>query len=294
LHERALRHKVAAAGVGQVIQIQDLGVLDLPYFVVQDLNYDLLLDNFGDHGVPHFRHLTRDQMHALRERQHRIYASAAGLLPMSRWLADRLVAGGADPAVVHVVNPGVNAPLDPEAPLQDRRVGRNRKLLFIGRDFDTKGGDQLVAAFELLRATYGPLLTLTIAGPKSWPLRTPPGPGIAYIGPVPVRRVQQLYDTHDLFVMPSRFEGFGIAFVEALVRGLPCIGRRACAMPEIISEDSGGRLISTDDPTELAQTIVDALADDALYQACAEAAAMRRAHFTWDRAARQIHDVVTD
>jgi len=93
---------------------------------------------------------------------------------------------------------------------------------------------------------------------------------------------------HDLFVMPSRFEGFGMAFAEALVRGLPCIGRDACAMPEIIDPASGGRLVRSESPDELADLVVATLADDALYAACVAAAPARREHFTWTRAARQV------
>jgi glycosyltransferase involved in cell wall biosynthesis len=112
--------------------------------------------------------------------------------------------------------------------------------------------------------------------------------GVTFLGFRAAAEIATLLDTHDLFVMPSRFEGFGIAFAEALVRGLPCIGRDACAMPEIIDRASGGRLVTSESPDELADLIVDTLADDALYAACAAAVTARRAHFTWERAAEQV------
>jgi glycosyltransferase involved in cell wall biosynthesis len=288
LVERNLRRVVGRADPRVVLEIQDLGIVDRPYAVLQDLSYDLLLDHFGDTGVPHFRTLTRDRIRQLRDRQVSVYNEAATLLPMSRWLADRTAGSGIAADRIHVVNPGVNAPLDPTAPLVERRAGETRRLLFIGRDFETKAGDQVVAAFSLLRQRLGDQITLTIAGPKQWPLAEAPADGITFMGPVPVAAVQSLYDTHDLFVMPSRFEGFGIAFVEALVRGLPCVGRDACAMPEIITPGDGGVLIASEDPGELADAVLNALADDALYAACAEAAGRRREHYTWERAAREI------
>ncbi len=180
---------------------------------------------------------------------------------------------------ITVVNPGVNAPLGVDVPIPERRRGPVSRLLFLGRDFDTKAGDQVVAAFRLLRADLGPTLELTIAGPPIWPLRQPPGDGVTFLGTVRSDEVQRLIDTHDLFVMPSRMEGFGIAFVEALVRGLPCIGRNACAMPEIIAPADGGLLVETEEPVELAEKIVAALADDDLYARCAAAAPARRLHF---------------
>ena len=104
----------------------------------------------------------------------------------------------------------------------------------------------------------------------------------------------RLMDTHDLFVMPSRLEGFGIAFVEALSRGLPCVGRSACAMPEIIQPGVGGALIRDDDTEVLAETIAATLADDELYARCAAAAAGVRAYYTWQRAADDILAIVDD
>jgi glycosyltransferase involved in cell wall biosynthesis len=286
--ERRLRNQVRRTEPAVVVEIQDLGVVDRPYFVLQDLSYDLLLDRFGERGVPHFRTLSRQQIMRLRDRQRGIYAGAAGVLPMSRWLADRIAHSGVSPATVRVINPGINAPLDPNTPVPQRRLGEARRLLFIGRDFETKGGDQVLAAFRLLRSGFGSTITLTIAGPKRWPLPGEPPDGVRFLGPVPVSRVQALYDSHDLFVMPSRFEGFGIAFVEALVRGLPCIGRDTCAMPEIIEPGSGGLLVKREDPAELAEAIDKALADDGLYEQCAQAAPYRRAYYTWNRAAAEV------
>ena len=103
---------------------------------------------------------------------------------------------------------------------------------------------------------------LTVAGPDSWPLRGGVPSGVTFLGKVPHARVGELMNAADLLVMPSLLEGFGIVFAEALSRGLPCIGRDACAMPEIIDPISGGRLVTSMSPDELAALIHDALHDD--------------------------------
>lgn len=285
-----VRARVQRARPDVVLEIHDLAVLDTPFLVLQDLSYALLLEHFGPDGVPHFRALGRRRIEALHARQERIYEHAAGLLPMSEWMARSLVAHGVPAARVHVVNPGINAPLPSggAAVVPERRGGPTLRLLLVGRDFDTKGGAQVVAAFERLRRDLGSTISLTIAGPRTWPLRGEVPDGVTFLGPRPGPEIAALLDSHDLFVMPSRFEGFGIAFAEALARGLPCIGRDACAMPEIIDRASGGRLVTSESPDELADLIVDTLADDALYAACAAAAPARQAHFTWDRAADQV------
>jgi glycosyltransferase involved in cell wall biosynthesis len=274
-----------------VITIQDLGRTVLPLFIVQDLSYGLLLRTFGEQSIPHFRSLRTSRIRSLHDRQVGIWRDAAGLFPMSRWLAGDMVDSGISADKIMVVPPGVNVEIPSGIPALERRRSGPTRLLFVGRDFDTKAGDQVVAAFRLLRSKYRAGIRLTVIGPPSWPLSELPD-GIDFRGPQSREEVDAAMRSHDLFVMPSRFEGFGIAFVEALARGLPCIGRNAFAMPEIIDPASGGRLIDSEDPSELADAIESALADDALYEACLALASERRDYYTWSRAARQMLDVV--
>ena len=288
--ERRLKTASRDRDFRAILEVGDLGVVGQPYFVLQDLSYDLLLEQL-QHGasVPHFRSLTHRDLLRLQHRQRRVYDSATGILAMSSWLGESLIRSGVPRERVHVVHPGTNAPhLSPrDQNLPGRRTGRTMKLLFVGRDFDTKAGAQVVAAFQILRQRRGEAISLTVAGPPVWPMKRLPA-GVHFLGAVPAAEVRELYDSHDLFVMPSHFEGFGIVFAEALSRGLPCIGRRACAMPEIIDPWAGGLLIETTEPEELAEAIVATLGDDGLYERCASAAGGRSAYYTWDRAAQQV------
>jgi glycosyltransferase involved in cell wall biosynthesis len=275
------------------VTVQDLGVLPVPYLIVQDLSYDALLDHYGRTGVPHFPSLRRDALERMRDRQNRVYEGAAALLPMSGWLAERLAASGVDRSKIFPIHPGVNVPVPGDHPVPERRMGAAQRLLFIGRDPHTKALDLVVEAFLGLRREFGPVITLTVAGPRIWPLPGPVPDGVNFLGPVDRDRVARLMDTHDLFVMPSRLEGFGIAFVEALSRGLPCIGRNAFAMPEIILPGIGGTLIDDDDAERLGAAIVEALGDDELYRRCAADVARVRRHYTWARAAREVRAAVS-
>jgi glycosyltransferase involved in cell wall biosynthesis len=235
--------------------------------------------------------LSTARIRQLHERQLSLWHDAVGLFPMSRWLADDMIASGVPADKIVVVPPGTNARIPEDLPIPERRRSGTLRLLFVGRDFDTKAGDQVVTAFRLLRRRHGKGIELTVIGPSVWPLPEVPD-GVVFCGPQPREYVEAAMASHDLFVMPSRFEGFGIVFVEALARGLPCIGRNACAMPEIIDPVSGGRLIQSEDPAELAEAIESALADDGLYDACRSRAPERRRFYTWSRAARQMLDSV--
>jgi glycosyltransferase involved in cell wall biosynthesis len=267
-----------------VIEIGDLAAVDRPFFVFQDLSFDVLIDRLGtDRFVPHFRGLDHGQLSRLRDRQHRIYEQAAGVLAMSRWLATQLVDQTGLPAhKVHIVHPGISTPA---LPIHDRPIERRRrKLLFVGRDFHTKAGDLVVRSLALARRSR-PDLTLTVCGPTRWPLDGSVPAGVRFLGPVPTEAMPDLYDRHDLLVMPSRLEGFGIVFAEALARGLPCIGRDDFAMSEVIRPRENGDLVTSDDPGELAERILATLSDTALYARCRMERAEVHRHFSWERAA---------
>jgi glycosyltransferase involved in cell wall biosynthesis len=293
----ALYRGESATPCDVVLQIQDLAPLRTPYLVFQDLSYDVLLDELDAHGsLVHFPSLTRSDAQRLRDRQHRIYESAAGILAMSQWFADHLVRVSGVPADrVHVVHPGASAALaDSDSdPVPSIRERPRRRLLFVGKDFVTKAGEQVLAALALLRADVDPEITLTVVGPKEWPLPGEPPAGVRFLGRLPIERLRALYAEHDLFVMPSRFEGFGIALVEALAHGLPCVARKAFAMPEIVRPGDNGDLVTGDEPAELAAIVAHLLGDDGVYERTAKQAAEVRRYYSWSRAADDVLAVAT-
>ena len=87
-------------------------------------------------------------------------------------------------------------------------------------------------------------------------------------------------------------EPFGLVFAEALARGMPVVARNAYAMPEIVTPGVSGALIDKDDPHDLAAAIAGVLADDDIYKQCAARAPDIAEYFSWDRAAREVADVI--
>jgi glycosyltransferase involved in cell wall biosynthesis len=133
------------------------------------------------------------------------------------------------------------------------------RLLAVGAIVPRKGYDMLIAALASISELSW---ALTIAGDRT---RDPDcaaqldaaiadhrlGDRVALLGAVPDERLAELYDSADVFVLPSRFEGYGMAFAEALARGLPVIGTTAGAIPDTVPQGAG-LLVSPDDAKALA------------------------------------------
>jgi mannosyltransferase len=73
--------------------------------------------------------------------------------------------------------------------------------------------------------------------------------------------VPGLLSAADIFVQPSRWEGFGLAAAEAMTAGLPVIGTRVPGLTELIEEGVSGLLIDSEDIDALTVTI-NQLADN--------------------------------
>jgi glycosyltransferase involved in cell wall biosynthesis len=81
--------------------------------------------------------------------------------------------------------------------------------------------------------------------------------------------------------MPSRFEAYGIALVEALVAGLPSVTRAAFAMAEIVEDGVTGALVDSDEPDELAEAVGRVLHDGDSYRRVAERRPELLARHSW-------------
>ena len=67
-----------------------------------------------------------------------------------------------------------------------------------------------------------------------------------------------------VYVQPARWEGFGLAVLEAMVCGLPVVATNVSSLPELVADGETGLLVPPDDPAALALAVEGVLADPAL------------------------------
>ncbi len=263
--------------------------LDRPVFLFQDCNFAVLREyrDLLERTSPGTYPYTLERLDSLATEQRAHYRAASGVFAMGEWYRQWLVEHDGVPAArAHAVGGALlNVP--------QRRVpaGAPHRLLFIGRDFARKGGDIAVEAVRRLRASGSGDLRLTVIGPAAWPLDGAPPEWVDFRGAVPAREVARLWAEHDVFVQPSWFEPYGIAFLEARAAGVPTVARNAFSMPDLVQH--AGRLVDREAGAEqVAAAIADVCADDALYARLAAEADAVVADYTWTAVADRVLDVV--
>ena len=174
-------------------------------------------------------------------------------------------------------------------PGTDRVAARVREnagevvLLAVGAVIPRKGYDVLVAAlarlarlrWRLVIAGDGGRSPETLRGLEAEIAAFDLADRITLLGAVSSEQLASIYQRCDLFVLPSRFEGYGMVFAEAIAHGLPVVGTTAGAIPETVP-DAAGVLVPPDDVETLAAALRRLIEDPAERERLAAAARAAR------------------
>ena len=107
---------------------------------------------------------------------------------------------------------------------------------------------------------------------------------IRFVGFVPRADLERLYAQAVVFAMPSRNEGFGLVYLEAMAHRLPCVGSIHDAAGEIVRDGETGLLVDSDNRREIAGAVLELLGDSGLRQRMGQAGYERwRRVYTFDR-----------
>ncbi len=194
-----------------------------------------------------------------------VYNRADLVITPSVTLQDELRSHGVTVPVEYLSN-GIDASIVARKP----SYARTGRLLHAGRLGHEKNVDQVLQAFALLLERE-PDCTLDIVGdgPAREHLervaeRLGIGAKVRMRGFMDRAALGRLYRTYDAFVTASTIETQGIVLLEAMSAGLPIVGVRALAVPEIVGEGRGGLLVEPGDVAGLADALARVLGDQGL------------------------------
>jgi glycosyltransferase involved in cell wall biosynthesis len=217
-------------------------------------------------------------------------------------LADRLIvlnAGDRDFAAtrgwkpieaIDVIPHGVSERFLTSAP--ERDTPRGAGILFCGTWDDVKGVSYLAAAFSLLlEAVPAARLTVLGAGVSDEAVRARFAPSARHAVTVLPRaaeeEVMRQYRAHDILVLPSTYEGFGMVVLEAMSQRLPVVATPVGCAPMLIRDRVTGKLVPPRSANALAAAMKELLEDAPLRARIASAAYPLAAAHTWALTARQ-------
>jgi len=127
------------------------------------------------------------------------------------------------------------------------------RVLFVGRFDHQKGVDIFIGAMSQVEdLAYAYLIGAPVIGGE--PLPTIPI-NISLVGWQSRERLQSFYQSADVLVMPSRWEGFGLTAVEAMRSGLPVIASAVGGLVEIVEAGKTGILVEPNDASSIANVI---------------------------------------
>jgi len=172
----------------------------------------------------------------------------------------------------------------------------NDFILYLGTLEPRKNIDLLIQAYYETVKKSAIQHQLVIAGEKGWDYqklfelvaRLNISDQVIFTGFVPDDELSLLYNAADLFVYPSKYEGFGLPVLEAMACGTPVITSNVSSMPEIV-KDAG--ILVNPDVVELSKAIGDVLNDSKIKRDLIEKGISRAKCFTWQNTARMTLDI---
>lgn len=207
-------------------------------------------------------------------------------------------------ARIHVVGLAAHRRFQPDIPEAERERVRTKYnlpqafALYLG-GFDTrKNVARIVEAFAVLENRE---ITLVLAGklpaqdsdffpdPRRLAREQKVSHRVLFPGFIDENDKPALYGLGQVFLYPSRYEGFGLPPLEAMACGIPVISSNASSLPEVVG--SAGVLLSPDDTKAWRDALDANLTDNARAQAMRNAGIAQARKFSWERAARETLDV---
>lgn len=188
----------------------------------------------------------------------RVYRSSHNVICISERVREQVLEGVGQTCRTSVVYNGVDAEFFSP---QTEPSGEAPIVLSVGNLIPIKGHELLIRAVASLGVKF-PALILEIIGdgPEHSRLQALAqqlqiGERVRFLGRQPRQRVAAAMQRCTMFALPSRYEGLGCVYLEAMAAGKPVIGCREQGIEEVIWQGQNGWLVGVDDAEELADAL---------------------------------------
>ena len=175
------------------------------------------------------------------------------------------------------------------APLEGRL--RGKRVLFAGTWLDRKGRRLIPTVWRLVAAKYPDAhLTVLGCGAPEEAVRAEFDAALhSSITVIPQvneeAEMTRYFGAHDVFFLPTLFEGSPLVVLEAMAAGLPVAASRAGGIPDLVQDGQEGLLFDAADAQAAAQSLCRLLEDSDFARSCSMAGQARARQLTWDAAA---------
>ncbi|MFC0445709.1 glycosyltransferase family 4 protein [Pseudidiomarina halophila] len=197
--------------------------------------------------------------------------SADGVLVLTPWwqrLFERKL-GPLNCPIAVIGNPlGVELENIAHQPAIDKQTGGEINILAMARLLEQKGVADVIHALKRLPEYY--VLTVAGSGPHEDELKQQVkklqlSSRVKFLGWVDYDKKLAVIEQADVFCLPSRYDSFGMGFIEAMAAGLPVVALRQGAVPDVVLDDETGVLVNDVSPATLAVAIQKAYANRAQF-----------------------------
>lgn len=217
---------------------------DIPVIYVADTTFRLL-NHYLNYTNPEYIALAEElERKAIQKATHIVYAS--------QWAKNSAISDyHADPSRISVFELGANIDEVPASSVSAPDNSSTCNLLFIGRNWEWKGGAKAIEVYRTLKQCGIPC-TLTLIG------SIPPEPledtGIhryPYINKSTEegqKKITELLHQSHFLIAPTRFDCFGIVYAEAAAYGIPVLTSNVGGVPQAVHDGENGFLFPVDCP----------------------------------------------
>lgn len=241
-----------------------------PCMLVADITVGPLLDYY-----PQFAKITARGRRLADEQEQAVVERCASIVLSSDWAAESAAKYYGVPRSRFVVAPfGANFERDPEK--AEAPVGGPLKLLFVGYDWERKGGEIALAAFKHIRV-HAPDAEFHVVGSR--PETALETAGVIVHGrlskrdPRQAEKLLSLFRGSSFFFMPSRYEASAVVYNEACAYGLPPVAAETGGTGTLVRDGENGLLLpSNASPEAFAEAILAVWSDADRYQTMRRAA----------------------